>query len=305
MTCKNCNREIPEGSAVCPYCGSAVHPIENIGFKKAGGFGDGGTVGFTPSVEKVGTHSSATCPRCGTSLKGGAQFCPECGARIGGESASSATFCGHCGAKVPTDIDFCPECGNRLNPTLVSAVSTGKAYDPGKSLTKNEKYIKFGLIGIIAVVAMILCFTLFGGRSYEKVVDTMVKATFEADGKAMMSLLPDKYIEYGCEQDNITRAEAEDKIEEELESTLKYIDGLTDDWDYHYEITETEDYDKDELGDLQEYCGDTFDFKVKDAKQITVKFTVSIGGEDVNSNSSDFTVIKVGNSWYLWNTGLL
>lgn len=304
MTCKNCNREIPEGSTVCPYCGSAVQPVENTGFKKAGGFNNESAGSFNPAVKKAEIHPSAKCSNCGALLNEGIQFCSNCGANVG-TAVPQTSFCGHCGSKIPANVDFCPECGASLKSAAAPAASTGKAYASRKPLTKNERYIKFGLIGIIAIVAVILCFTLFGGRSYEKVVETMVKATFEADGKAMMSLLPDKYIEYGCEQDNITRAEAEDKIEEELESTLKYIDGLTDDWDYHYEIIETEDYDKDELGDLQEYCEDTFDFKVKDAKQITVKFTVSIGGEDVNSNSSNFTVIKVGNSWYLWNTGLL
>jgi membrane protease subunit (stomatin/prohibitin family) len=48
------------------------------------------------------------CPECGTEVKPGAKFCPECGKKLGG------SFCPKCGEEVKPGAKFCPECGEKI-----------------------------------------------------------------------------------------------------------------------------------------------------------------------------------------------
>jgi len=49
--------------------------------------------------------ASAVCPACGAAIAPGGKFCPECGAKVGGNT------CVSCGAAIPAGTKFCPECG--------------------------------------------------------------------------------------------------------------------------------------------------------------------------------------------------
>lgn len=46
------------------------------------------------------------------------------------------------------------------------------------------------------------------------------------------------------------------------------------------------------------FCG-AVDVKIKDAKIITVELTINIPIYGSETDSEDFVVIKIGNSWYL------
>lgn len=61
-------------------------------------------------VENTDKKSANACVKCGASLKEGAKFCPECGAKQG-------TTCAKCGATLNANAKFCPECGTPTTKT--------------------------------------------------------------------------------------------------------------------------------------------------------------------------------------------
>jgi membrane protease subunit (stomatin/prohibitin family) len=49
------------------------------------------------------------CPSCSAQIPTGSKFCPQCGAKIGGEM-----ICPNCKADVPEGSKFCPNCGTKI-----------------------------------------------------------------------------------------------------------------------------------------------------------------------------------------------
>lgn len=54
-----------------------------------------------------------TCPNCGWYVRGGARFCPNCGAEM--PSAEPSRTCSLCGARLEGDVSLCPNCGAAVN----------------------------------------------------------------------------------------------------------------------------------------------------------------------------------------------
>lgn len=206
-------------------------------------------------------------------------------------------FCGKCGAKNEDSAIFCAECGNLMAaqpaaPAATEAPATATGSKPG--FTLNNRNI--GIIAVAAVAALALiigCFFIFGGRSYKAVVKDYFKAIEKADAKLMMDLLPDDLIKYVMEEEDMTKKEMIEDLQDELDSMHKYYDKLK----ISYEIEDTEDFGKDDLKDLKEdykECG----VKVKDAMVVEVEVTLEFDGNEV-SNTMELTLIKVGGSWYM------
>ena len=60
------------------------------------------------------------------------------------------------------------------------------------------------------------------------------------------------------------------------------------------------DATKEEIAEIQEdYDDEGIDVKIKDAKIITVELTINIPIYGSETDSEDFVVIKIGNSWYI------
>lgn len=68
MICKQCNREIPDGSKNCPYCGTTVHEVQH--------------------QPATGT-AKRFCSNCGTEILSQSRFCPNCGTDAGVPTVST------------------------------------------------------------------------------------------------------------------------------------------------------------------------------------------------------------------------
>jgi uncharacterized membrane protein YvbJ len=213
-------------------------------------------------------------------------------------------FCGKCGAKNDDSAVFCAECGNRIqaaapvapaapaaNPAPTAApVATGSK--PG--FTLNNRNIGIIAVAAVAVIALLIsCFFIFGGRSYKDVVKDYFKATEKADAKLMMELLPDDLIKYVMKEEDMTKKEMTEELQDSLDMIHRYYDEVK----ISYEITDTEDFDKDELKEIKEMY-EEIDVKVKDAMIVEVEVTMELDGDE-RTTTQELTLIKVGGSWYL------
>ena len=213
-------------------------------------------------------------------------------------------FCGKCGAKNDDSAVFCAECGNRIqaaapvapaapaaNPAPAAApVATGSK--PG--FTLNTRNIGIIAVAAVAVIALLIsCFFIFGGRSYKDVVKDYFKATEKADAKLMMELLPDDLIKYVMKEEDMTKKEMTEDLQDSLDMIHRYYDEVK----ISYEITDTEDFDKDELKEIKEMY-EEIDVKVKDAMIVEVEVTMELDGDE-RTTTQELTLIKVGGSWYL------
>jgi rubrerythrin len=71
--------------------------------------GGGGASTAAPSSSPAAvTPVVLKCGQCGSELKPGAKFCPECGTPVPRER-----HCTNCGAKLAPAAKFCPECGTK------------------------------------------------------------------------------------------------------------------------------------------------------------------------------------------------
>ena len=213
-------------------------------------------------------------------------------------------FYGKCGAKNDDSAVFCAECGNRIqaaapvapaapaaNPAPAAApVATGSK--PG--FTLNNRNIGIIAVAAVAVIALLIsCFFIFGGRSYKDVVKDYFKATEKADAKLMMELLPDDLIKYVMKEEDMTKKEMTEDLQDSLDMIHRYYDEVK----ISYEITDTEDFDKDELKEIKEMY-EEIDVKVKDAMIVEVEVTMELDGDE-RTTTQELTLIKVGGSWYL------
>lgn len=206
-------------------------------------------------------------------------------------------FCGKCGAKNTDNAEFCANCGAKLNKstsTRTAAVSL---------VTQNDKNRKVGMIAVVVVVVLVIILgvVLFGGRSYKATVKNFVDATFDADAKAIVDLMPEEVITYALEQEGYESGELNDFIDEgdeALQEQLDSLDGyLGEGWKISYNITDDGDIKGDDLDDVKDAYEDV-DVKVSAAKNVEVEITVK-GNETESSNTLDISLVKIGRSWYL------
>jgi hypothetical protein len=130
-------------------------------------------------------------------------------------------------------------------------------------------------------------------RTYKDVVKDYFKAMETADAKLMMELLPEDMIKSIMKDEDMTKKE----MTEDLQDSLDMIHNYYDDVKISYEITDTEDFDKDDLKDIKENYKE-IGVKVKDAMTVEVEVTMELDGKE-RTTTQELTLIKVGGSWYL------
>lgn len=216
-------------------------------------------------------------------------------------------YCKYCGEQNPDHAMFCKKCGKKLNEEKKAdpVMKDGMGYSSNipESPKKSIKVRPSVVVIIAAVLIVIVAATqLFGGRSYKKTVDMFITSIMQGDGKTLLKVIPEDLIEYGMKEDGITsRTALEEELEDAIgnpEESLKEVYG--DDWSYSYKIVDTENFTSDELKDLkEEYHTELPDMKIKAAKRITIELSVKLGDEEEQSDTIDFSLIKIGRSWYI------
>ena len=210
-------------------------------------------------------------------------------------------FCEKCGEKIDSNMKFCPKCG-----TPVRGIPEETIHTPPVSSTKmnqNNKNRKTGIItvAVIAVAVIAAALFLFGGKSYKTVIKQFIDATFEADAKTMMELIPKGMVEYALEEEGYEKDELDemlDEIEEELQDSIDAMDSyMGEDWKVSYDILDTDDVTGDDLDEVKDTYKE-YDVKVSAAKNVEIELKIE-WGEEEKSTTTKLSVIKVGRSWYL------
>jgi uncharacterized membrane protein YvbJ len=216
-------------------------------------------------------------------------------------------FCHNCGSRIDDKASSCPVCGTPI------ATKTSPA--PTAPATPRQSKLSNSTIGIIAVVGALIVALIIGiiflfpsdgssakesssnsesqGRTYTAVVKDYFKATEKADAKLMMELLPSDLIKYVMKEEDMTKKE----MTEDLQDSLDMIHNYYDDVKISYEITDTEMFDTDDLKDIKENYKE-IGVKVKDAMIVEIEVTMELDGNE-RTTTQELTLIKVGGSWYL------
>ena len=201
-------------------------------------------------------------------------------------------FCRNCGTQNQDGAGFCCSCGAPLS-------SGGPA---GGGAAAKAKNINVKLIGIVAAVVVVLfvAFKLLfgGGGGPEKSATKFVDSIFKGDGKAIVNMIPDKVIEEIMDEEDMTKKEMIEELNDGLEYIKDDMDDMYDKWSVKCKVLDTEDFSKRELRDLADRYEDSYDIDVKAAKTVSVKATLKADGE-TDSNTMDIVMIKVGGTWYL------
>ena len=220
-------------------------------------------------------------------------------------------FCGKCGSKNADDAMYCVNCGAKLRTSSreIQAVPV-----------QNEKHRKVGIIAVVAVViaAALICFFLFGGRSYKKLlkmyglgtgtytaenIEDMVEEVDTDKAKDRLDLIPDKVLDYWMDEEGYDRDDIDmflDEAKEGLQELAYYMDELGDffgeGWEMTVEISDVKDIKGSSLEDIKEFYED-MDVKVSAAKNAEIEITVT--GNETRTTTEEIPMIKVGRSWYL------
>ena len=165
---------------------------------------------------------------------------------------------------------------------------------------------KFGLLAVIVavvvIIGLVVAFVLpgmgIGGKSPEKIADAFMKAMFDADGKAMVNLLPDDVVDALMEESGMTKKEVIEELNYMLEEAGSYFTMAEEmGVKISYEIGDSESVKGDELDDIKDSY-DELDVKVSAAKKVEVKIIAKYEGEK-ETETMDIYVVKIGGSWYL------
>ncbi len=209
------------------------------------------------------------------------------------EDKNMDKFCSNCGAVVPEDSAFCPACGTVSEQTE----NTNGLKD---KLVNNKKNI---IIVVAAVLVVVLCVVLFGGNSPKKIAQTYLKAHYKtANGNAIAKVLPKDYIKYVMDEEDVSKKEIVEALDEQCEDAIDWMEDAYDDCKISWKIKDVEDAKKAETKDIKEYYDDEYDIKVKKVKVVEAEVTVKYdddGDKEEEDFDVDIYVVKIGGKWCL------
>lgn len=238
------------------------------------------------------------CDQCGKPLKEDQTVCPECGAPVAAAKAASQPQGTQTNAELKAAGADAAASLKTLFKSLAAAVAASAPVQKLKALPTKQKQILGGAVG--AVVLLLVCVALLGGRGYKKTVDVFVnKAVKAPSGKAVVSLVPNRVLNKLFEDVDYTKADMIEDINDAGKQQQKQLKkALGEGWKLSYTIVHDEQLDEDDLEDIQDDYEDYYDVKVKDARTVEVKLRFK-GPEEDATATMKLPLIQVGNSWYL------
>lgn len=177
---------------------------------------------------------------------------------------------------------------------------------PPDPAQQARHYRRIGILAVSAAALVViagitaLCIFLFGGTSYQKAIDNMMKATLDADAKAAYSMFPKSYQQKMLkEQGYANEREAIEEIADELEDAKTALDNLLGkEWQYSYKILSVENRSSRELRELKEEYLDDYDIQIDGAMEAEVE--LAIRSEQGNESSTlEVPLVKISRSWYI------
>ena len=197
--------------------------------------------------------------------------------------------CTNCGSPLTNDAAFCPQCGAKQE-----SMPSGAPGSSGFSkLSKTQRVIVLICIIVAVVMILVLIFGVFGGNSKKNAVKDYFNAIEKCDAGRMMDCIPDKVVDQFMDEEDMSRREMEEELQDEMDDQFQDIDSIK------VTFQDTEDWDKDDVEDLSDYFEELYDIKIKDAVTYEVKIHMEAnGGDDVKTEETEITVVKIGGSWY-------
>ncbi len=206
------------------------------------------------------------CQQCGTSLKNGEMFCPNCGAKI----------------EVPVS-------DNRTDGLAASVPPTGaSAADPRKK--KNTIIV----ICVVAVFVLLLALLgiLLSGNGAKDVTKEYYKAIETGNASKLLDTVPKDYIEELADDYDLSKKEIKSAVQD-------YLDDYYNDYDdirvsfKDKDIMDADDFAEEMMVDTDE------DFNIKKAVEFELKVRYkSDGGDTVKTKNEEFIVFKYKGGWY-------
>lgn len=308
MICKKCGANMPDGMSTCAVCGGEMGGSP---FRRAADLG----------VEDMEPGQNAAQTAQPQEIRFNMGSAPEA-KDVPIAASEPKRYCGDCGAVMDKGARFCISCGKSVDAVKPSAANvekraneaTSKVRDTVNGAVKGKSRKQILIIGgAVVAIALVIGIILFAfvsgqgveailGRSAETTVKKYIDASYCADIKAILKLVPNDVVEYWMEGEGYDKDEY-DEFCKEGEDALKkildsYEDYFGDDWEYSYEIVDMDDVSSKKLRDIQEEYEDEFGIKVKAAQTAEVEITIE-GGDVEKSVTQKLYLIQVGNLWYL------
>lgn len=224
-----------------------------------------------------------------------------------------AKFCANCGNQVMDNAVVCPHCNTRLAAPAPQAPQGATGFDANtikakfNDLTKgiDPKIIKFGGIGIAAVVVLIIVISIIASSGgYKSAVENYVDFYLRCEYKNLEKLAPKDYWDYVEEEYDFNvkdKDEVADKYEDMFEERIEEIeDEFGSNYKIKYKILDDRKLSDKKLKAMKETLKDNYDIAKKDVtKAYKVELEVSIkGSEDEDEDEMDLWVVKIDGKWY-------
>lgn len=207
-------------------------------------------------------------------------------------------FCGNCGAQMDDNTVVCGNCGCKVSNNQI-----GNFKETNAKKGSKKKIIKICATLLVVVLIIVISLNFIGGRSYKSVVDTVIEATVkEPDAIAFFELFPQEILIQALRDEEISRTEAINEMQDTLDSEVERIEKYCDDWSVSWEIIDTVDASNSEVKYLSADYEELYDFKVSAKKDLTVEVTINVtvdGETKTEVEDCDLTLIKSGKLWYL------
>lgn len=242
------------------------------------------------------------CNKCGATIEEGARFCAQCGTPVNNQPQPSPNPDGQ---NISQPLPY-----QSATPNVNIPAQPNPAYPYNNQLVPKKK--KTGMIiAIISsisavlflIIAIFISMFLFGGRNYQTTIDKYMESINRLDGNIYLSLLPDQRVDAMLTEYGYGRDEKDllvNDIEEVLRNMTHQVDNLLgDDCIYTCEIFGDEDVTGEALYEIQKRY-QVYDIYVSEAKIVDIQVTLQTQNlNQKTTRDATFSVIKVGNSWYI------